>query len=175
MPRPAVQLFLVTLMLVLQPSSSGAVSTLLLPVVDTPSSSGGSVVLEPVKQRAQPTRRLVYSCVTPGHVIFADRPCGPASAVRELKVATPAPVATGAAPDLTRARQAPSASMRQASARDDAGASAEVDEHARACQKLQATLDEVDARMRAGYTARESGRLWQRWREAKAQLHEANC
>jgi hypothetical protein len=157
-------------MVVLQPSSSGAVSTLLLPVVDTPSNSGGSVVLEPVKQRAQPTRRLVYSCVTPGHVIFSDRPCGPEPVLRELKVAAPAPVATGAAPDLTKTR-----SMRQASARDDAGASVEVDEHAKACQKLQAALDDVDARMRAGYPARESGRLWQRWREAKAHLHEANC
>lgn len=175
MPRPAVRLLLVTLMVSLPPSSSGAAGTLLLPVVDAPSGSGGSVVLEPVRQRAQPTRRLVYSCVTPGHVIFSDRPCGPAPEVRELKVAAPVPVASGAAPDLAKARQAPSASIRQASTRDDDDASAEVDEHAKACQKLQGTLDEVDARMRAGYSARESGRLWQRWREAKAHLHEANC
>jgi len=174
-PRPAVRLLLVTVMVSLLPSSSGAASTLLLPVVDAPSGSGGSVVLEPVKQRAQPTRRLVYSCVTPGHVIFSDRPCGPAAEVRQLKIAVPVPAASGAAPDLAKAPQAPSASVRQASARDGDGASTEVDEHAEACQELQATLDEVDARMRAGYSARESGRLWQRWREAKAHLHEANC
>jgi hypothetical protein len=29
--------------------------------------------------------------------------------------------------------------------------------------------------MRTGYSAREAGRLWQRWRDAKARLHEANC
>ena len=27
--------------------------------------------------------------------------------------------------------------------------------------------------MRTGYSAREAGRLWDRWREAKARLHEA--
>ena len=48
-------------------------------------------------------------------------------------------------------------------------------EHAASCQKLQATLDSLDSRMRTGYSAREAGRLWERWREAKARLREANC
>ncbi len=31
------------------------------------------------------------------------------------------------------------------------------------------------SRMRTGYSAREAGRLWDRWREAKARLHDADC
>jgi hypothetical protein len=84
-------------------------------------------------------------------------------------------MAAGAATDLAKARQAPPASNRQAPAQENDGANAEVDEHATTCQKLQTSLDDVDARMRAGYSAREAGRLWQRWREAKAGLHEARC
>ena len=43
------------------------------------------------------------------------------------------------------------------------------------CQKLQAALDSLDSRMRAGYSASEAGSLWERWRDAKARLHAANC
>ncbi len=175
MPRPAVRLLLVSLMVLLQAAPSRAASTLLLPVVDAPSGGGGSVVLEPVKQRAQPTRRLVYSCVTPGHVTFSDRPCGPRPVVRELKVAAPTPVANGAAPDLAKVRQAAQPNERTTPAREDDGADTGADEHAATCRKLQATLDDVDSHMRAGYSAREAGRLWQRWRDAKAGLHEADC
>ncbi len=175
MPRPVIRRLLVTLLVLLQSTASRAEGTLLLPVVDAPSGGGGSVVPEPVKQRARPTRRLVYSCVAPGHVTFSDRPCGPTPLLRELKVAAPAPVAAGAAPDLAKARQAPPASNRQAALREADGSRARVDEHATACEKLQATLDDVDAHMRAGYSAREAGRLWQRWREAKERLRAARC
>jgi hypothetical protein len=34
---------------------------------------------------------------------------------------------------------------------------------------------ELDQVMRAGYSARESARLWERWREARARLREADC
>ena len=175
MPRPAVRLLLTTFFMLLQSTSSRAASTLLLPIVDALPGGGGSVVVEPVKQRAQPTRRLVYSCVTPGHVTFADRPCGPAPNVRELKVAAPAPAAAGAAPDLAKTRQAPTTSKREAPAMANAGDSADGDKRATTCQKLQAALDDVDSRMRAGYSAREAGRLWERWRETKARLHESHC
>jgi hypothetical protein len=43
------------------------------------------------------------------------------------------------------------------------------------CQRLQATLDTLDSRMRTGYSAREAGRLWERWRETKARLRAADC
>jgi len=174
-PRPAIRLLLVSLTVLLQVAPSRAASTLLLPEVDAPTSGGGSVALEPVRQRAQPTRRLVYSCVTPGHVTFADRPCGPRHVVRELKVAAPTPAANGAAPDLAKVRQAAQPNERPVPARENDGADTGADEHATACRKLQATLDDVDSHMRAGYSAREAGRLWQRWRDARTALHEANC
>jgi hypothetical protein len=43
------------------------------------------------------------------------------------------------------------------------------------CQKLRAALDSLDSRMRAGYSAREAGSLWERWRDAKARLRAADC
>jgi hypothetical protein len=145
----------------------------LLPAVDGPPEGGSPVVLEPVKPRAQPTRRLVYSCVAPGLVTFSDRPCGPLPEVRELKVSAPA--AAGASPELGDARQPSAASRRNSSGRKDVDPDDTEEEHAAICQKLQATLDSLDSRMRTGYSAREAGRLWDRWREAKARLHDADC
>jgi hypothetical protein len=157
------------------PTSPHAGNALLLPAVDGPTGGGGSVVLEPVKPRAQPTRRLVYSCVTPGLVTFSDRPCGPLPEVRELKVTAPAPTAAGASPEIDRAREPSTTSRRHAPERDDVGPGAAPDDHTTTCHKLQATLDNLDSRMRTGYSAREAGRLWDRWRAAKARLREANC
>jgi hypothetical protein len=145
-----------------------------LPAVDTPTGGGGSVVLEPVEERAVPTRRRVYSCVSPGHVTFSDRPCGPSPEVREL----PLPASTPAVRDETSAAgkhgQAPGARsappVHPAAKADDRRL-----KNAIACQKLQAAVDSIDARMRTGYSAREAGRLWDRWREAKARLRDADC
>jgi hypothetical protein len=152
-----------------------AANTLLLPTVDSPAGGGGSVVLEPVKPRAQPTSRLVYSCVAPGLVTFSDRPCGPLPEVRELKVRAPAPAAAGAAPELGKAREPSAASRRNTPGPENADPDDGETEHVAICQKLQATLESLDSRMRTGYSAREAGRLWERWREAKARLREANC
>ncbi len=175
MTRHAVRLLLATQAMLLLPTSMHAANTLLLPTVDTPAGGGGSVVLEPVKPRAQPTSRLVYSCVAPGLVTFSDRPCGPLPEVRELKVSTPAPAAAGAAPELGKAREPAAASRRNMPGRENADPDDGETERAAICQKLQTTLESLDSRMRTGYSAREAGRLWERWREAKARLHAANC
>lgn len=175
MTRHAVCLLLATQAMLFLPASPHAANALLLPAVDGPTGGSGSVVLEPVKPRAQPTRRLVYSCVAPGLVTFSDRPCGPLPEVRELKVSAPAPTAAGASPELGKTREPSTPSRRNAPEREHADPDDGEVEHAATCQKLQATLDSLDSRMRAGYSAREAGRLWERWREAKALLHEANC
>lgn len=175
MTRHAVRLLLATQAMLLLPTSMHAANTLLLPTVDTPAGGGGSVVLEPVKPRAQPTSRLVYSCVAPGLVTFSDRPCGPLPEVRELKVSAPAPAATGAAPELGKATEPAAAGRRNAPGRENADPDGGGTEDAATCQKLQATLDNLDSRMRTGYSAREAARLWERWREAKVRLREANC
>ena len=175
MTRHAVRLLLAMQVLLLLPTSPHAANALLLPAVDTPAGGGGSVVLEPVKPRTQPTTRLVYSCVAPGLVTFSDRPCGPLPEVRELKVSTPAPAAAGAALELGKAREPAAAGRRNAPGRENADPDDGGTEDAAICQKLQATLDNLDSRMRTGYSAREAGRLWERWREAKVRLREANC
>ena len=175
MPRPAVHLLVAAQAVLLLQASPHAASVLLLPAVDTPSGGGGSVVLEPVRQRAQPTRRLVYSCVTPGLVTYSDRPCGPLPEVRELHVREPPSPVAGAAPELGKAGKVaePRGKTEAAGDKADPGDGEDADETT--CQKLQAALDTIDSRMRTGYSAREAGRLWERWREAKARLHEAGC
>jgi hypothetical protein len=157
------------------PTSPRAANALLLPAVDTPAGGGGSVVLEPVKPRMQPTTRLVYSCVAPGLVTFSDRPCGPLPVVRELKVSAAATAASGAAPEIGKGREPAAAGSRNAPKNANANADDGGTEGVAICQKLHATLDNLDSRMRTGYSAREAGRLWERWREAKVRLREADC
>ena len=171
----AARLLLATQAMIFLPTSPHAANALLLPAVDSPTGGGGSVVLEPVKPRAQPTRRLVYSCVAPGLVTFSDRPCGPLLEVRELKVGVAAPTAGGASPELGKAREPSAPGRSNSPARENSDPDDGEVKHAAICQNLQAELDSLDSRMRTGYSAREAGRLWDRWREAKARLREANC
>jgi hypothetical protein len=173
--RPAVSLLFAAQAALLMHTSSYAASALLLPAVESPSGGGGSVVLEPVPPRAQPTRRLVYSCAVPGLVTFSDRPCGPLPEVRELHVREPSSSAAETSPEAHEAATDARTGSRQATGREDAGSDDAADERSTNCQKLQAALASLDSRMRTGYSAREAGRLWERWREAKARLHEANC
>jgi hypothetical protein len=147
------------------------------PAVDTVAESSGSVIPEPVRARARPTTRLVYSCVTPGLVTFADRPCGPAAQQRELKLAHP-PAAVGAAGEsssIAEPAAAAAKARRDTAARADLAAARVAADRAATCLRLEAALDEVDSRMRAGYPAREAGRLWEKWRSARASLREAGC
>lgn len=177
MPRPAVRPVLATLALLSAHTSLLAAGVQLLPAIDSPSGGSGSVVLEPVQQRSQPTRRLVYSCVVPGLVTFSDRPCGPLPEVRELHVPQPPPTAAGAATDPGKSSKGPGMSAPKSAGGNRANPGDDDDEPDAdtTCQKLQATLDSIDSRMRAGYSAREAGRLWERWRAAKARLQEAGC
>jgi hypothetical protein len=45
----------------------------------------------------------------------------------------------------------------------------------RGCERLRSRLDTLDDRMRAGYSSRESERLWQQWRELKTEIHRRRC
>ena len=175
MPRPAARLLVAAQAVLFLHTSSHAASVLLLPAVDSPSGGGGSVVLEPVKPHAQPTRRLVYSCVAPGLVTYSDRPCGPLPEVRELRVQDPPSTAAGAAPQPVKAGNVAETSGRKTTGGEKADPGDGADTGKTTCQELQTTLDALDSRMRTGYSAREAGRLWERWREAKARLREADC
>ena len=143
------------------------------PATRTPTGGGGAVELEPVPPRESPRtwRRLVFTCVLPGLVIFSDRPCGPVPALHEVKGRGP-----GASPSV--AAPAPEASTRPAVALqvgDDARREEESARRAEACRRLESAVKALDAQMRAGYSAREAARLWARWREAKERLREADC
>lgn len=145
------------------------------PAVDTAVESAGSVIPAPVRERARPTTRLVYTCVTPGLVTFADRPCGPAAQQRELKLDLPRPAAAGEAPSIAEPMPAAAKARRDTVAKADVAAARIAADRAATCLRLEAALDEVDSQMRAGYPAREAGRLWERWRGARASLREARC
>ena len=144
------------------------------PAVDPAAGNAGSVQPQPLEPRARTSSRLVYSCIEPGLVTYADRPCGITASRRELKVRTPA-IAAGAAPDLSTAASTAADQRRAADSRADAAAARAAAERAETCQKLETAADEIDSKMRAGYPAREAGRLWDRWRDTRARLREARC
>ena len=153
--------------------AAGSEQVLPLPALDVPATTGGSSEPAPVAARAQPRLRLVFSCVEPGHVTFADRPCGPLPVRRELRILVPPPpTAAGAVPEVGRiARHEPARGAHRRSRNLPLAAPTQDD----ACRDLQAALDALDSRMRAGYSAREAGGLWERWRAARQRLRAADC
>jgi hypothetical protein len=144
-----------------------------------PAALGGSVEPQPATVKAS-TRRLVFTCIAPSLVTFSDRPCGPAAAVRELQLRAaikPEQAIEQAGRTPTVMPEAPRASARDRTPVDASldVAPATPNDAAATCQRLGAALATLDARMRTGYSAREAGRLWDRWRDAKARLREADC
>ena len=140
------------------------------PPVASPLGGGESISLEPAAPPANPRRhRAVFVCQQGGVPTFADRPCGPASAQRSLVVDAPrAGAATSTAPPAPRASTRP----RGVAAGTAAGAADDTDSK---CATLRRQLEELNDRMRAGYSAREAARLWQRWRDARERLRTSRC
>ena len=148
-------------------TAAGATSD---PPVAGPLGGGQSVTLEPAPPPANPRRhRAVFVCQESGVPVFADRPCGSANETRSLVIAAPPP---GAAASTTP--PLPSASTRPRTAAPRLSTNV-VPTPENACAKLQSQLDELNDRMRAGYSAREAARLWQRWRDTKERLRTGRC
>lgn len=140
------------------------------PPVAGPLGGGQSVTLEPAPPPANPRRhRAVFVCQESGVPVFADRPCGSTNETRNLVIATPAP---GAAASTRPPSPAASTRPRPAAERPSTAA---VPAPENACTKMQRQLDELNDRMRAGYSAREAARLWQRWRDTKERLRTGRC
>ena len=120
---------------------------------------------------ARPTRvgRIVFVCADALPVTFADRPCSPAAESRQLRVLEPPP---GRAPSL--APPVGTASTRPESLRPAAAADAS-DPRAERCHTLLEQRDRLNDRMRAGYSARQAGQLWNRWRDLGREIYAARC
>lgn len=143
----------------------------------SPMGGAGATVLEPVPGQPAPDRpqRIVYTCVTPGLTTFSDRPCGPLPDRRALGIAATRTRAAGEAPTVVP-RQARAATKPAAVAgRHVAQPSTRVAKLDDKCSQLRDTLSGLDRQMRAGYSAREAPRLWERWRDARDRLHAAGC
>ena len=148
-------------------TAAGATSD---PPVAGPLGGGQSVTLEPAPPPANTRRhRAVFVCHESGVPMFADRPCRSASETRSLVISTPPP---GAAASTTP--PSPTASTRPRTVAPKPSTTA-VPAPENACAKLQRQLDELNDRMRAGYSAREAARLWQRWRDTKERLRTDQC
>jgi hypothetical protein len=149
------------------PGIAGASSD---PPVAGPLGGGENVLLEPAPPPANPRRhREVFVCQDGGAPVFADRPCGPVTASRNLVVESPQ---SGAA--ATTVPPSPRSSTRPRAVQPKRAAAVSAAPET-ACTRLQRQLEEIDDRMRTGYSAREAARLWQRWRDAKERLRTARC
>ena len=139
-----------------------------------PATLAGSIESQPATAKAS-ARRLVFSCIAPGLVKtdFAQMLVDDLQLRAAIKPNAGIEQA-GRASSVTP--EAPLASTRERTAGDDrSNVSATSPNAAATCQRLGAAVATLDTRMRNGYSAREAGRLWERWRDAKARLREADC
>lgn len=112
--------------------------------------------------------RAVFVCRDAVPVIFADRPCGQFAETLGLHYSAPGPGLASTtirppAPAATRPRVEPHA--------DDAATRAKD----ASCRRLKEQRARIDDHMREGYSAREAGELWRRWREIDARLYAERC
>lgn len=134
------------------------------------SAEGGTgVSIEAPPTQATPRRhRAVFVCQEAGTPVFSDRPCGASAVARTLVVEIPK---AGAPPTTLPTVSRSSTRPRPSPAADDAPGRAPESR----CSALQRQLDELNDRMRTGYSAREAARLWNRWRDLKEKLRTTRC
>jgi hypothetical protein len=114
------------------------------------------------------TNRPVFVCRGAVPVTFSDRPCGLLAEARVLHVDEPGP---GGAASVTPAPSKEATRPRIEANAPDARPNS-VDDR---CRRLLEERERLDDRMRAGYSAREAARLWNRWREIDAKIYAARC
>lgn len=164
-PSAHVAAGVLALLLAAPPASPSALTTL---TGDAPTAEGDRPVPESAAPAGSPRQRAIFVCEQDGVPVFTDRPCGSATEPRTLSVDAPAP---GAAPSTAPPRPRASTRPRLQPERQ-AGTGRAADTR---CATLRRTLDELDERMRAGYSSREAARLWSRWRDLKDRLRAERC
>lgn len=131
--------------------------------------SGTGVSIESPPAHATPRRhRAVFVCHDAGIPVFSDRPCGATAVARTLVVEIPR---AGAAPTTVPAVSRSSTRPLPSPTADDAPSRAAESR----CTTLQRQLDNLNDRMRTGYSAREAAQLWNRWRDLKEKLRTTRC
>jgi hypothetical protein len=111
-------------------------------------------------------RRPVFVCEDAGIPVFSDRPCGAALTPRTVSFAAPpAGAAVSTSPPAPRASTKPLPASERVAGDKTAGR----------CAALRRQLEDLDDRMRTGYTSREAARLWNRWRTLKSRLRTERC
>ena len=140
-----------------------------------PAGGGGTVILEPVAAPSvQRKQRTVFVCAEDGAPVYSDRPCGPIVAIRELDVSEPGP-GPGSGQASSTLRAEPTATTRPLVQRAALESPRRDPDENDRCNELHQQLDAVDEQMRAGYSARQAARLWNRWRDLKARIHASRC
>lgn len=126
---------------------------------------------QPAVAAAAPARRAsrsVYACDDAGLPTFSDRPCGPSAVARSLSVES-GPGGESVRP-FAPAPRASTRPLREPVAATGPGAPPRAP-----CASLARQLEELDDRMREGYSSREAARLWKRWRELRERLRTGRC
>jgi hypothetical protein len=122
----------------------------------------------------------VYECVVDGQRMISDRPCGPEAQRRTLVVDQPDPR------DVALQRQRLWQARQQAARNRSATTSVQgggntpsiaspASPNEAACRAVDQAIDNLNARMRQGYTSQEGEYLRQRWHELKEQRYELGC
>jgi hypothetical protein len=112
----------------------------------------------------------VYRCTLHDVTVFSDRPCEPHAATYEAdtsRVSTYTPPPPG---PVTRPDPPPRVRRSRASA-----AGADQARHAADCERLNSSLKDVAARMRAGYDARQGEQLRERRARLEGQRRAKKC
>jgi hypothetical protein len=135
---------------------------------DAPDVDAGTAHEETTPLTAAKRQRAVYVCLDGGVPVFADRPCGATSETRLLTIAAAAAGAPSTRPPPPPAWTSPALRVPNPAVPPQ-------DPAPDRCLALQRQLQEIDDRMRSGYSAREAARLWHRWRDAKERLRDARC
>jgi hypothetical protein len=114
---------------------------------------------------------LVYRCSVGGVTTYSDRPCSPDAAAYEPDTSR---VSTYEPPPVTQTAK-PAQPARTSTARRRGSDHDDQLRHAAACERLQNSLREVAARMRAGYNVKQGEQLRARKAKLEQQRRAEKC